>query len=143
MASDDGYGIGCGCLAIAVVAILAISSCSSNDSSGVYQEGDLSNGGGTPTIRYDDYPTYDDYPDTTNDESNDQPLGYYGTDTVYACNEDSGNCYDLDADFSDGEVERLYFPKGGWVDMDWSDDCSGGDCYAEDENGTEWYIEDY
>jgi len=105
-----------------------------------YKKGDLSNTGGTPTLRNSYTPTYSDDPYTTNDESNDQETGYYGTETVSACNESSGNCYDLDADIYDDEVERLYFPKGGWVDVDYSD-CDDGYCYLEDENGTEWEVE--
>lgn len=104
-----------------------------------YLEGGFSNSGGASTYRYSDIPTYGDDLSTTNDESNDQPLGYYGTDTVEACNGGSGNCYELDADVSDDNVERLYFPKGGWVDIDYSD-CDGSYCYLEDENGEQWEI---
>ncbi|MDO8623467.1 MAG: hypothetical protein Q7R52_04425 [archaeon] len=109
----------------------------SNDA---YLKGDMSDYGGSATQRYEDTPTFGDDSYTTNDESNDQPVGFYGTDTMYACNQSSGNCYDLDVD-SDGEnVERIYFPKGGWVDVDYSD-CDDGYCYVEDENGTEWELE--
>ncbi len=105
-----------------------------------YEYGDSADSGGSPTYRYDDTPSYEDDPYTTNDESNDQATGFYGTDTVSACNQSSGNCYDLDAD-SDGEnIDRLYFPKGGWVDID-SSDCDSGACTLEDENGTEWEVE--
>lgn len=108
--------------------------------SDAYYYGNPSHSGGSATERYEYTPSYVDDPYTTNDESNDQPVGFYGTETVYACNQSSGNCYDLDAD-SDGEsIERLYFPKGGWVDIDYSD-CDGGYCYLEDENGNEWEIE--
>lgn len=107
-----------------------------------YSVGNLSNSGGSPTFRYKNTPFLIDNPKTTNDESNDQLTGYYGSDTVYACNDSSGNCYDLDADFYDNEVERLYFPKGGWVDID-SSNCDDDYCYLEDENGTEWEIERY
>ena len=108
--------------------------------SDAYNKGDMSDYGGSPTQRYEDTPSYEDDIYTTNDESNDQPVGFYGTDTMYACNQSSGNCYDLDVD-SDGEsVERMYFPKGGWVDIDYSD-CDDGYCYVEDENGTEWELE--
>ncbi len=107
-----------------------------------YKKGDLSNSSGTPTLRYSETPIYPDDPYTTNDESNDQETGYYGTETVSACNGSSGNCYNLDADIYDDEVERLYFPKGGWVDIDYSE-CDDGCCYLEDENGDEWEIELY
>ncbi len=108
--------------------------------SSAYQKGNMIDSGGSPSYRYNDTPSYYDDYSTTNDESNDQPVGFYGTDTMYACNGNSGNCYDLDVD-SDGEnVERMYFPKGGWVDIDYSD-CDDGYCYVEDENGTEWELE--
>ncbi len=107
---------------------------------GAYLKGDMSDSGGTPTYRNEYTPSYEDDPNTTNDESNDQPVGFYGTETMSACNQSSGNCYDLDVD-SDGEnIERIYFPRGGWVDVDYSD-CEDGYCYVEDENGTEWELE--
>lgn len=116
--------------------VLLGSGCSRQE---IYQKGNPAHSGGSPTIRYEPPVSVDD-PETTNDESNDQPQGYYGTQTIYACNQSSGNCYDLDADVNGDEVERLYFQKGGWVDIDYSD-CDGADCYLEDENGTEWEIE--
>jgi hypothetical protein len=109
-------------------------------SGGVFSEGDMSNEGGTATVRYADTPEYEDNLYTTNDESNDQALGFYGTQTMNACNQSSGNCYDLDVDISDGEVERIYFPKGGWVDIVGSD-CYEELCFVIDENDTEWVLE--
>ena len=108
----------------------------------VYQKGDMSDKGGSPTLRVSpDYiPRYEDNPITTNDESNDQPVGFYGTDTMYAHNVSSGNSYNLDVDSNGEEVERIYFPKGGWVDIDYSE-CDAGYCYAVDENGNEWELE--
>ncbi len=123
-------------------AIYLIASAFDEDKSSdeAYLKGDMSHSGGSPTFRYEDTPILEDDSYTTDDESNDQPVGFYGTDTMYACNQESGNCYDLDVD-SDGEnIERIYFPKGGWVDVDDSD-CDGGYCYVEDENGTEWELE--
>src|SRR3989338_968368 len=38
-----------------------------------------------------------------------------GTETIDACSSDSGNCYDLDADISNGQVEEIYFPNGGYL----------------------------
>ena len=75
------------------------------------QKGDPAHHGGTPTVRkpYDRKP---DDPATSNDESNDQPIGHIGTVTLNVCNVSSGNCYPLDADVEGGEVQRLYFPKG-------------------------------
>jgi hypothetical protein len=109
-------------------------------SNSAYLKGNMSDRGGSPTQRYENTPSYFDDLNTSNDESNDQPVGFYGTDTMNACNQNSGNCYDLDVD-SDGEnIERIYFPNGGWVDVD-SSDCDDGYCYVEDENGTEWELE--
>jgi hypothetical protein len=110
----------------------------------VYEKGDMSKSGGTQTYRNKDslkrYLEQSDDPYTTNDESNDQPVGFFGTDTMYACNVSSGNCYDLDVD-SDGEdIERIYFPKGGWIDID-SSECENEYCYVVDENGNDWELE--
>ena len=41
-----------------------------------------------------------------------------GTYTVEACSSNSGNCYDVDADIGDGNVERIYFLNGGHLDLD-------------------------
>ena len=121
--------------------IFAIFSSGDKDlNSDVYAKGDMSGVGGSPSYRYDYAPAYEDDSYTSNDESNDQAVGFSGSDTMYSCNQSSGNCYDLDVD-SDGEnIERIYFPKGGWVDVD-SSECEDGYCYVEDENGTEWELE--
>ncbi|TSC79799.1 MAG: hypothetical protein G01um101429_326 [Parcubacteria group bacterium Gr01-1014_29] len=129
-------------LIIAGIALFSIFSGGGEEmiESEAYFKGNMSNVGGSPSYRYEDTPSYADDPYTTNDESNDQPVGFYGTDTMNACNQSSGNCYDLDVD-SDGEnVERIYFPKGGWVDVN-SSACEDGYCNVEDENGTEWELE--
>jgi hypothetical protein len=104
------------------------------------QSGILVESGGSPTIRESFTPVEDD-PDTTNDESNDQPLGKYGTETLAVFNYDSGHYYTLDGELNDGALERLYFPKGGWVDFD-SCDLDGelkGEC--TDEHGRLWSID--
>lgn len=70
----------------------------------------------------------------------DYPVGFEGTDTMEACNGNTGNCYDLEID-SDGEnVERINFPNGGWRDVYYSD-CEEGYCVVEDEDGTEWELQ--
>ncbi|MBU0731271.1 hypothetical protein KKC88_00145 [Patescibacteria group bacterium] len=102
------------------------------------QQGNLKDSGGTPTIRKTYVPETDD-PYTSDNEYNDQPVGYYGTETMEACNLSSGNCYDLDVEIYGDEIERIYFPKGGWVDMydsEWDE--YSGEGWGEDENGTEW-----
>jgi hypothetical protein len=104
------------------------------------QLGDLSDVGGSPTIREPFTPELDD-PFTSNDESNDQPLGHFGTETLSVLNYDSGNSYTLDGEIVDGALERLYFPKGGWIDF-YScdlDEQFQGEC--TDEEGRLWSIE--
>lgn len=103
-------------------------------------EGNLAKSGGSPTVRVFHLPEGDD-PLTTNDELNDQPLGYYGSSTLLVYNHDAGNYYTLDADIVDGSLERLYFPKGGWIDF-YSctlDEGLTGEC--TDEEGRDWEIE--
>ncbi len=103
----------------------------------VYRAGNSAMHGGTPTIRRPFVPRLDD-PSTTNDESNDQPRGYFGTTSVVVTSEESGNTYTLDADVDGTTLSRIYFPRGGWVDFP---DCEiepgvSGDC--EDEEGRTW-----
>lgn len=96
--------------------------------------------GGSPTVRKPYYAVPDD-PDTTNDESNDQPRGHFGTVSLLVTNVNSGNSYPLDADVDDNELTRLYFPKGGWIDFlgcELDEDLTG---FCEDENGRSWNIQ--
>lgn len=101
------------------------------------QEDDTSRHGGSATVR-EPYTPKEDDPATSNDESNDQPLGHFGSVTLYAYNSSSGNTYTLDADVDNGEVQRLYFPKGGWVDFDSSEIDSDGIGSGTDETGRYW-----
>lgn len=86
---------------------------------------------------------YDGYDSSFDDDNYDDyspPAGFEGTDEMEACNQSSGNCYDLEID-SDGEnIERINFPNGGWRDVEYSD-CDDGYCYVEDEDGTEWELQ--
>jgi hypothetical protein len=95
--------------------------------------------GGSPIPRPHHEPVPDD-PTTTNDESNDQPLGHFGSVTVNVYNPRSGNRYPLDADIEGDTLLRLYFQKGGWIDFE---DCELDDLVGEceDEEGREWVIE--
>lgn len=104
------------------------------------RKGDRSLRGGTPTVRKTYVPSRDSL-FTTNDESNDQPIGHLGTVTVDVHSHSSGNTYTLDADVDGGTVTRLYFPKGGWIDFS---DCEvnhdlQGTCV--DEEGRDWGFE--
>ena len=85
-----------------------------------------------------DRPSRADDPRTTNDESNDQDLGYYGTRTLCVTNHGSGNSYPLDADMDGQAVATIYFRRGGNVDFS---DCEldedfEGDC--SDDEGRGW-----
>ena len=126
--------------------VLALAGCSSpaqspSRSSGVQpHKGDLSKHGGSPTVRRSYEPRQDD-PSTTNDESNDQPVGHFGTWTLIASQEESGHTYTLDVELEGLEAKRIYFPRGGWVDLDGCEleDDYTGDCM--DENGRHWTFE--
>ncbi|MBU4338543.1 hypothetical protein KKD57_03225 [Patescibacteria group bacterium] len=69
-----------------------------------------------------------------------------GTYTVEACNQSTGSCYDLDADISDGTVERIYFSNGGHLDIDGAEldeeGYASGESYTVDDgyNGDSWEI---
>ncbi|MBK6751270.1 MAG: hypothetical protein IPG67_15040 [Acidobacteria bacterium] len=99
---------------------------------------------GTATVRTP-YEKQADDPETTNDESNDQPLGNMGTISLRVRNVSSGNRYPLDADVtrtSGGyKLLRLYFVKGGWVDFDSCNPAPGYVGHCTDENRRRWDIE--
>jgi hypothetical protein len=82
-----------------------------------------------------------DDPRTTNDESNDQPLGHFGTLTMAVSSLENGHPYTLDVELLGKTVERVYFPKGGWVDFydcELDSDLTGT---CEDEKGRSWLFE--
>lgn len=60
-----------------------------------------------------------------------------GTETVEACSSSSGNCYDLDADISNGEIEQIYFPNGGYLYFS-ADIDESGSASDSDQNGDSW-----
>jgi hypothetical protein len=129
-----------------IVLGLCVSACapeqpgSSNQREVQARQGDLSKAGGTATVRKPYEQRLDD-PATTNDESNDQPVGHYGTTTLIVSQEESGHTYTLDVEIEGSEVQRIYFPKGGWVDLRGCelDEDLTGDCV--DENGRHWTFE--
>lgn len=104
------------------------------------QQGNSIHHGGTPTIRKG-FTRHVDDPSTTNDESNDQSLGYFGTTTITAHNMSSGNSYPLDADIENGQVQRIYFPKGGWLDFNDGEIDATGVGSGTDEEGNQWEFE--
>lgn len=101
------------------------------------RQGDLSKRGGTATVRKP-FVRQEDDASTSNDESNDQPVGHFGTITLKVFNPRSGRTYTLDAEISDRSVSRIYFPRGGWVDFDQCelDENLEGEC--ADEEGRDW-----
>lgn len=124
-------------MSLALSLCLLFTACSRSGSDEEIKKGDPAHHGGTATVRKPYDPKPDD-PNTSNDETNDQPLGHFGTVTLLVYNVSSGHEYTLDADVDDGEVQRLYFPKGGWVDFDSSEIDSDGHGSGLDENGKEW-----
>ncbi|MBS1993991.1 MAG: hypothetical protein JSS83_25945 [Cyanobacteria bacterium SZAS LIN-3] len=106
------------------------------------QSGYMAHHGGTQTIRKA-FVRQADVPTTTNDESNDQPVGHFGTATITVLNVSSGSSYNLDADIDGDTVQRIYFPKGGWVDFDQSEIDSAGIGTGTDEQGREWEFQGF
>lgn len=70
-----------------------------------------------------------------------------GSQTVEACNDRTGDCYDLDAEISGGQVEKINFPNGGHLDLDGAElDENGqasGESYTDSEgyDGDTWSID--
>lgn len=65
-----------------------------------------------------------------------------GTYTVEACSQNTGRCYDLDADISDGAVERIYFSNGGHLDLDGAELDEDGNASGESYTVGEGYNND-
>lgn len=103
------------------------------------KKGDPSLDGGTPTLRRP-YTAPTDDPRTRNNETNDQPLGYFGTGDVVVRNESNGREYTLGADVEDGQLLRIYFARGGWVDFPDCDVSANDEPLCLDEEGREWTI---
>lgn len=60
-----------------------------------------------------------------------------GTEVIDACSYESGNCYSLDADISDGQIELIYFPNGGYLYFS-ADIDEDGNASDIDQNGNGW-----
>lgn len=123
-----------------IAAAALFTACGSSDTP--HRPGDLSPRGGSATIRKPLPDPLVDDPSTSDDESNDQPVGYFGNVTLEA--DGTSGTYTLDADTIDTpggpELRRLYFPKGGWVDFY---DCPLDEVYSgecSDENGNRWEL---
>ncbi|MCX6793443.1 MAG: membrane lipoprotein lipid attachment site-containing protein [Candidatus Falkowbacteria bacterium] len=93
---------------------------------------------------YDDSPSYSE---SFIDESEElDTTRNDGTHSVEACNNTTGDCYDLDAEISDGEVEQIQFSNGGHLDLDGAtldeDGSASGDSYTDSEgyDGDTWDV---
>lgn len=95
-----------------------------------------------PQDRDADYEAQEDDPATSNDESNDQPVGLFGDVTLCVSTPHNGESYTLDvAVDEDRTVSEIYFPKGGNVDLygcQLEDDLTG---LCEDEAGRDWQFD--
>ncbi|GIW69044.1 MAG: hypothetical protein KatS3mg100_538 [Candidatus Parcubacteria bacterium] len=60
-----------------------------------------------------------------------------GTETLDACSYESGNCYSLDAEISNGQIEMVYFPNGGYLYFS-ADIDESGNASDIDQNGNSW-----
>ena len=60
-----------------------------------------------------------------------------GTESVEACSSESGNCYDLDADITDGAIVRVNFPNTGYLDFS-ADIDESGEASDSDKDGNNW-----
>ena len=99
-----------------------------------------------------DYNSGDIFQFSSSYEQEDRTIGYYdaiydywdeikdyvnGTETIDACSYGSGNCYSLDAEISNGQVEMIYFPNGGYLyflaDID-----ENGNASDFDNDGNSW-----
>lgn len=60
-----------------------------------------------------------------------------GQEFIEACSDDSGNCYTLVADISNGTITQIYFPNGGYLYFD-ADLDSSGEASDTDEDGNGW-----
>lgn len=60
-----------------------------------------------------------------------------GTETIEACYDGNGNCYDLEADISDGMITTIYFDNGGNLDF-YADLDENGYASDSDKEGNGW-----
>jgi len=81
-----------------------------------------------------------DDPTTTNDESNDQPLSYFGTETVIACKQSKDKCYTVDALVENDTVIEIYFVKGGRLYFHPRPCAPHTNCDIQSQNNDYWKI---
>lgn len=119
--------------AISIAVILAVTGSFNRGSSG-----------GTPSSGFYDNSSYSsdseksiDRQDAIDEYWDDIRQYLSGSETVEACSSESGGCYDLDADISDGSVEQIYFTNGGYLYFS-ADIDSDGSASDSDQNGNNW-----
>jgi len=84
-------------------------------------------------------PYHDDYSYEERDEPDFYDYNEYinGNEDVEACS--SSGCYTLEADISDGVVNTIHFPNGGYVNID-AEIESDGSASGSDDEGNNWDI---
>jgi hypothetical protein len=100
----------------------------SSSYSDTYENADEYTDNETPTITYDE--ALSEYWDDIKSYAN-------GTEEIEACYYGNGNCYSLEADISDGDIETLYFDNGGYISVIGGLD-SSGEADAMDDEGNDW-----
>lgn len=106
-----------------------ISSHSSSSSSPEYYDGD--NG-------YDDEEETLDYDEALSSYWDDIKSYVNGSETIEACSDESGNCYDLDADIEDGCIDEIHFDNGGYLDFSYACLDENGEAADTDDEGRGW-----
>jgi hypothetical protein len=66
-----------------------------------------------------------------------------GTYYIEACSDNSDNCYELEAEIDQGEIDTIYFPNGGYLGIYSADVDSDGDAsgYDDGDYGDYWRFE--
>lgn len=60
-----------------------------------------------------------------------------GTEKIEACSLNNGNCYELEADISNGQIKKIYFPNGSYLYFS-ADINKKGNASDFDQNGNRW-----
>lgn len=119
--------------AIIITVILATTGTfNGNSSSGASSSNSYSNSSYSPDLgrSIDRQDAIDEYWD-------DIKQYFSGSETIEACSSESGNCYDLEAEISDGAIDQIYFTGGGYLYFS-ADIDSDGSASDIDQNGNDW-----
>lgn len=60
-----------------------------------------------------------------------------GSEIISACSNNSGNCYNVEADISNGTIDAIHFSNGGYLNFSAEID-SNGDASDVDQDGNNW-----